>query len=120
MRTSSPRIPISMIIILLTAILFQGNAVQAWSSDSAQQRAQYAAKLQAFFDKLPDGIKTDVSVEEPDSSRLRIVRAGVFREQFRLLFRPFYSELDILGFRSVVLCAPGPVCQETCVSYGSC
>jgi hypothetical protein len=109
-----------IILILVTVILSQGYVAHAQSSEAAQQRIQYAAKLQEFFNSLADGVKTKVSAEGTDSSRLRIVRSGVFRGQFVSLFRPFLGELESLGFRSFVLCAPGPVCQKTCVSRDFC
>jgi hypothetical protein len=108
-----------LVIILVTVILSQCYVASAQSSEVAQ-RIEYAAKLQEFFNSLADGVKTKVSAEGTDSSRLRIVRSGVFRGQFISLFRPFLGELESSGFRSFVLCAPGPVCQETCVSRGSC
>jgi hypothetical protein len=108
-------------VIILATMLSQGCYVAtARCSEAASQRIQYAARLQGFFDSLMDGARTNVSAEGADSSRLRIVRSGVFREQFRSLVRPFLGELETLGFRSLVLCTPGPVCQETCVSHGSC
>lgn len=109
------------LVIILATILSQGfYMATARCSEAARQRIQYAAKLQEFFDSLMDGAKTNVSAEGAESSSLRIVRSGVFREQFRSLVRPFLGELETLGFRSLVLCTPGPVCQETCLSHSSC
>lgn len=109
------------LVVILATILSQGYFVaRARCSEATRQRIQYAARLQEFFDSLMDGTKTNVSAEGADSSSLRIVRSGVFREQFRSLVHPFVGELETLGFSSLVLCTPGPVCQVTCIGHSSC
>jgi hypothetical protein len=113
--------PLAMILVAL--ILCQSRPATAATpgaeySGVADLRPAFAARLQNFLNAT-DAVKTAVSAEGPDLTILRIVRRGAFRPQFRSLIRSFMSDVNSLGFKSLMLYTTGTVCQQVFIAVGT-
>lgn len=114
----------SLVIILLALDLCLGGVAIAATptpqqAGTAQLRAQYATKLQGFLNSVDSSVKANVSAERVGSTTIKIVRPGVFRNQFKSLISPFMNELNTLGFKSLVLCTSSRSCAEYFIPIGT-